>query len=123
MVERAVQASGRGVALTDRLLAFSRKQVLQPEAINLQFLVSEMADMLVRTLGEAIEVTTAAEDELWLCDVDASQIESAILNLAINARDAMPRSGVLTIEAVNLPAGESGAALPPALHTMTSSLP
>ena len=72
-----------------------------------------MADMLVRTLGEAIEVTTAAEDELWLCHVDASQMESAILNLAINARDAMPRGGVLTIEAVNLPAGESGAALPP----------
>ncbi len=66
MIERAVQAAGRGAALTNRLLAFSRKQVLQPEAINLYALVSEMADMLVRILGETVEVNTLAKDELWL---------------------------------------------------------
>jgi len=102
MVGRGVKAAERGAALTHRLLAFSRKQTLLPTTIDLNLLVSDMADMLRRTLGETIDVVTIETENLWLCVADQPQLENALLNLSISARDAMPRGGRLKIEATNI---------------------
>ncbi|MDP6475459.1 MAG: ATP-binding protein [Alphaproteobacteria bacterium] len=102
MIDRGVGAVQRGAALTHRLLAFSRKQTLVPTAIDSNILVSDMTDLLGRTLGEKIEIRSNGADGLWACQADQSQLENALLNLAINARDAMPDGGVLTIEMANV---------------------
>ena len=102
MIERSMKAAKRGAALTDRLLAFSRKQNLLPRSIDLNDLVSGMADMLRHALGETIEITTCEADNLWHCRADQAQLENALLNLSINARDAMPDGGRLIIETANL---------------------
>ena len=102
MIERGIKATERGAALTDRLLAFSRKQTLLPTALDLNQLVLSMADLLRRTLGETIEIKSIEAAGLWLCHADQSQLENALLNLSINARDAMPEGGTLTIETANL---------------------
>ena len=102
MVERGVKAAERGAALTHRLLAFSRKQTLQPTKIDLNELVAGMAYMLRRTLSETIEIEFANVENLWLCIADQPQLENALLNLSINARDAMPLGGCLTIEMANI---------------------
>ena len=101
MIDRSVKASERGAALTHRLLAFSRKQTLLPTTIDLNKLALGMTDMLRRTLGETIEIKSSEADNLWLCHADQSQLENVLLNLAINARDAMPEGGLLTIETAN----------------------
>ena len=98
---RALGATQRGADLTHRLLAFSRRQPLQPVAIDINQLVTGMRDLLVRTLGETIDVELMVSGELWHCDADPGQLENAILNLSINARDAMPEGGKLTIETAN----------------------
>jgi CheY-like chemotaxis protein len=87
--------------LTHRLLAFSRQQALQPESTDLNQVVTGMTDLLHRTLGELIEIDIRLSKELWPALADKSQVESALLNLAINARDAMPDGGKLAIETVN----------------------
>ncbi|HVS17928.1 MAG TPA: ATP-binding protein, partial [Planctomycetota bacterium] len=97
----ALTASRKGALLTQRLLAFSRKQALVPTSIDLGALVHGMEDMLVRSLGEAVEIQTVVGAGLWNCEVDRAQLENAILNLAINARDAMSAGGRLTIELSN----------------------
>ncbi|MEC9454976.1 MAG: PAS domain S-box protein [Pseudomonadota bacterium] len=102
MIERGVRAAERGAALTDRLLAFSRKQTLLPTTIDLNRLVAGTGDTLRRTLGERVEVKTAGAKDLWLCRADQSQLENALLNMSINARDAMPDGGTLTIETANI---------------------
>ena len=102
MVERGVKAAERGAALTHRLLAFSRKQTLQPTKIDLNELVAGMAYMLRRALSETIEIEFANVENLWLCIADQPQLENALLNLSINARDAMPLGGCLTIEMANI---------------------
>ena len=102
MIERGVRAAERGAALTDRLLAFSRKQTLLPTTIDLNRLVADTEDTLRRTLGERVEVKTAGAKDLWLCRADQSQLENALLNMSINARDAMPDGGTLTIETANI---------------------
>ena len=94
-------AADRAAGLTARLLAFSRKQPLEPTPANLNDLVRNMADILYRTLGEQIEVESVLSPRLWTVEVDQNQLESAILNLAVNARDAMPEGGKLTIDTQN----------------------
>lgn len=102
MIERSMKASDRGATLTQRLLSFSRKQTLMPTDLNLTKVVIGVTDMLHRSLGETIEIDIAGQEGLWLCAADQSQLESALLNLAGNARDAMTEGGRLTIETRNI---------------------
>jgi len=97
----ALQASDSAAKLTHRLLAFSRKQPLQPRRLDPQQLIASMESLLRRTLGEQIEIELVGSAGQWQCEVDATQLESAVLNLAINARDAMPEGGKITIETGN----------------------
>jgi len=101
LVRPAANAAERGALLTERLLAFSRKQALRPRVVNLNELVVGMVELLRRTIGATIAIETIAGAGLWPCEVDPGQLESAILNLALNARDAMPDGGKLTIETAN----------------------
>ena len=98
----AIASAERAAALTHRLLAFSRRQSLDPQALDVRDLINSMEDLLHRTLGEQIEVAVVAPPDLWTARADGNQLESAILNLAINARDAMPSGGKLTVECANL---------------------
>jgi signal transduction histidine kinase len=91
-LEMARHAADRASGLTARLLAFSRKQPLDPTPTDLNSLVRNMADLLHRTLGEQIELESVLSPRLWTVEVDQNQLESAVLNLAVNARDAMPSS-------------------------------
>ncbi|MBV8167996.1 MAG: response regulator, partial [Alphaproteobacteria bacterium] len=97
----ALRGVERGATLTRQLLAFARRQPLRPAPVNLNRLVAGMADMLRRTLGEAIGLETVLAGGLWMVSADNNQLESALLNLAVNARDAMPAGGKLTIETTN----------------------
>jgi len=94
------KAAQRGASLTHRLLAFSRQQVLEQKICDVGKLVSGMEEMLRRTLGESIEIETLVNGGPWLCRIDDTEFENALLNLAINSRDAMPTGGKLTIEIV-----------------------
>ena len=100
-IEHALLGANRAAALTARLLAFSRRQPLAPETIEANSLVSAMSEILRRTLGEQIAVETVLAGGLWRTEADPNQLESAMLNLAINARDAMPTGGKITIETAN----------------------
>jgi PAS domain S-box-containing protein len=100
-LETAVKGAKRAASLTQRLLAFSRRQPLNPKPIDVNSLVSGMSDLLHRTLGEVTEVLTVHGAGLWRVEADPTELESAILNLALNARDAMPQGGRLTIETSN----------------------
>jgi two-component system NtrC family sensor kinase len=101
LLVNARQGAERAAELTKRLLAFSRSQPLDPQPIDANRLVAGMSDLLDRTLGETIAVETVRSGGLWLTEVDGAELESAILNLAINARDAMQGGGKLTIETGN----------------------
>jgi len=116
LVQAASRAAMRGARLNEQILAFSRKQHLAPRPVDLNALVAEMSELLRRTLGGTVEVKTAIAADLWPALVDATQIELVILNLAINARDAMPDGGTVRIstrkaepseaKAVGLPPGD-----------------
>ena len=95
-------AAERGADLTGRLLAFSRQQALEPKSVDVLRLLSGVDGLLRRSLGEHIEIETVSTGGLWPALVDPAQLESAVLNLAINARDAMPDGGRLTIELANV---------------------
>jgi len=97
----AITSANRAAALTHRLLAFSRRQPLDPKAVDANRLVTGMEELLRRTIGESIALERIAASDLWRTRCDPHQLESAILNLAINARDAMPHGGTLTIETCN----------------------
>jgi len=97
----ALGATRRAAALTQRLLAFSRRQTLDPKSVNLNTLTGGMLDLVTRSVGPAIEVEMVGAAGLWSTFVDAGQLENALLNLCVNARDAMPDGGKLTIESAN----------------------
>ncbi|CAJ0741419.1 Sensor histidine kinase RcsC [Ralstonia edaphis] len=101
-IAAATRAVQRGSTLAAQLLAFARRQQLSPAVVNPTRLVRGMSEMLHRALGEAIKVETRLADDLWNVQVDRNQLENALLNLAINARDAMRGNGVLTISANNV---------------------
>ncbi len=97
-----VTAAERGAGLTDQLLAFSRKQTLSPEATKLNEQVEQLVELLRRTLGAMIEVKISGEARLWTALADPGQFQNALLNMAVNARDAMPEGGKLLIETRNV---------------------
>jgi signal transduction histidine kinase len=97
----AMEGAKRAAALTQRLLAFSRLQPLRPTSADIARTVSDMTDLLRRTLGETVAIETVSAGGLWRAHIDLPQLETAIVNLAINSRDAMPNGGKLTIETGN----------------------
>jgi signal transduction histidine kinase len=106
-LQNAVQGAQRGAALTQRLLAFSRRQELKPESVNLSELVSGMGELLKRALGIEVDLVCQFPMSLSPVLVDSNQLELALLNLALNARDAMPSGGTLTIQAAEEVVGQS----------------
>jgi CheY-like chemotaxis protein len=100
--DNAMRGARRAESLTQRLLAFSRQQPLSPKPVDFGRLVSGMSDLLRRTLGEQVTVETVLGGGLWRAHADPNQLELAILNLAVNARDAMPSGGKLTLETENV---------------------
>jgi PAS domain S-box-containing protein len=105
LLRTAQRGASRGAKLTQSLLAFARKQHLEPVPADLNAVIAEMSDMLHRSLGSAVEIRHIPGDGLWPVLIDVTQIETALLNIAINARDAMPQGGTLLIETTNLSAG------------------
>lgn len=101
LTDAVMRAADRGAVLTQRLLAFSRRQPLAPKPTDLNRLIAGMTDLLRSTLGENIAIESILAGVLWPCAIDGNQLESALLNLAVNARDAMPKGGKLTIETTN----------------------
>jgi len=101
-INAAMTSANRAAALTHRLLAFARRQPLIPKVIDVNQLVVSLEDLLRRTIGEAIDLKIVASDQLWRTLCDPNQLESALLNLAINARDAMPDGGELIITTSNV---------------------
>jgi signal transduction histidine kinase len=105
-----LRAAGRGAKLTAQLLAFSRRQKLNPKLVCANHLISEFQGIICQAVGGGCEVKLRAGERLWRCHVDPSLLETALLNLALNARDAMPDGGVLEIETRNVVLDEGGVA-------------
>ena len=116
LVDTISDAAARGAAMTQRLLAFARKQTLSPQPVDVNKLVGEMEPLLRRSLGEHISIEVARARELWPALVDSGQLENALLNLAINARDAMPEGGRLVIETRNSHLDTTYADMNPGVH-------
>ncbi len=110
LLHRAADAAQMGARLTSRLLSFARRRHLAPEILNVNDLMLSIAELLKRSLGERVTLTTMLSGALWLARTDPSEVENAVLNLAINARDAMPHGGKLVIETRNVTVNEEGAA-------------
>ncbi|MDB5591575.1 MAG: histidine kinase [Enterovirga sp.] len=112
-IDMAMASANRAAALTHRLLAFARRQPLDPRPTDVNALIHGMSDLLRRTISEAIDLRIEPADDLWLTLCDPHQLENALLNLAINARDAMPDGGALVIRTWNGRPPETGSDLPP----------
>ena len=100
-IANALRGAQRAAALTQRLLAFSRRQPLNPTILDLNKYLPGVGDFLQRSLGETIEIEVIGAPQLWPIEVDVAQLETSLVNVAVNARDAMPNGGKLTVEAVN----------------------
>lgn len=109
LIGAALKAAEHGAQMTQQLLAFARRGVLHSKTLNLNTTVAGMEDFLRRTLGEAIILQFARTPDLWLCDIDPVQFEAALINLAINSRDAMPNGGELRVELDNVDLGAKDA--------------
>ncbi|RAI44209.1 response regulator [Rhodoplanes roseus] len=109
-LDNAARGARRASALTQSLLAFARRQPLDPKPVDVNALVGAVSEMLRRTFGEQIAIELMLADDIWRVNADPNQLESAILNLAVNARDAMPGGGRLTIETVNAELDDASAA-------------
>ncbi len=110
LAEMISKAAQRGADLTQRLLAFARRQALEPTVVDINQMVINLHGLLQRTLGEHIQISLVLAPDLWLAMIDSNQLESSLLNLGINARDAMPEGGKLTIETGNLEVDADNAA-------------
>jgi PAS domain S-box-containing protein len=110
-IKHALNGAKRAASLTERLLAFARRSPLDPKRIDVNVLVNGLSDLLHRTLGETIALETVLGAGLWRVEADPNELESAIINLAVNARDAMPNGGKLTIETANAHIDEAYASL------------
>ncbi|WP_253201218.1 ATP-binding protein [Sphingomonas quercus] len=117
-----MKGAERAAALTQRLLAFSRRQPLAPKPIDVDRLAAGMSDLLQRSIGERVRLEIVTAPGLWRVEADPNQLESAIVNLAVNARDAMPNGGHLTMETANSRLDEGYAAaqaeVPPGQYVM-----
>jgi len=109
-VQRILEAGQRATRLTRQLLSFSRREVVAPHALNLNQVVGDLGRMLQRIMGEDVRLLTALADDLWPIKMDPAQMDQVILNLVVNARDAMPGGGALTIETDNVILDEAYAA-------------
>lgn len=105
-IDNAIDGAQRASQLTARLMAFARQQPLEPVTVDINLLVDGMSQLLRSTLGETVQVETRLVDDLWRCFVDPHQLESALVNLCVNARDAMPNGGKLTIATCNAEIGK-----------------
>jgi PAS domain S-box-containing protein len=114
-LDNAREGALRAASLTQRLLAFSRRQPLTPKVLNLNRLVGDMSELLRRTLGETVALETVVAGRLWSVNADPGQMENALINLAVNGRDAMPAGGQLTVETANAHLDEAYAAEHPGL--------
>ena len=123
-IDVAYQSAERAATLTKRLLAFSRRQSLEPKILDVNVLAAGLYDMLQRTLGESTPLTLTLQPDIWPIEADANQLENSLLNLAINARDAMPDGGTLTIETINVTVDvadrDLGSDLPPGDYVQIS---
>lgn len=108
LISSALRAADHGAQMTQQLLAFARRGVLQSKTVDLNVVIGGMVDFLARTLGDSITFEFSQRRGLWLCEIDPVQFEAAILNLAINARDAMPEGGNLRIELSNVDTQKDG---------------
>lgn len=110
LAETTLSAAQRAAGLTAQLLAFARRQPLDLRVADVNVIVGQMSTLLQRTLGEDVEIATLPAEDLWLTEIDPGQLEAAVLNLAVNARNAMPEGGRLTIETANVTLDRSIAA-------------
>jgi PAS domain S-box-containing protein len=113
VAQGTLQAAERGAALTSRLLAFSRRQLLEPQSTDVNKLMAGVEQLVKRTVGELVDVTLIFRRDMWAATVDRGQLETAIVNLAANARDAMPDGGRLTLETANVELDDAYTALHP----------